>query len=326
MRIGIDTGALAGPKVGVYQTTLHLIEEIKKIDKNNQYFLFNPKPGNRYFWLPLQILINKIDLFIGPSQALPYFCLCPSIVIVHDLAYEKYPDCYPDSYKKLRRLTLQVVSKATKIIAVSEVTKKDLVEIYKVEPSKIIVAYEGVAPIFIPAKTKPKKYFLYVGALKRIKNVPTLIRAFNIFRKTHPDYGLVLAGGDYWFDTEIKKTTRVKMIGFVKEKDLVKLYQEATAFVSPALYEGFGLPLIEAMASGCPVICGNTGSQPEIVGKAGILVNPKDEKALTEAMQKVASSPTYRQKLVSAGLKQAKKFSWVKFAKGVHQVALFFTR
>lgn len=353
MKIGVDTGCLGVKderlKVGVYQLTFNLLRELGEIDCQNEYLLFSfrpisplilkrfgprmknivarPRRGWRYFGLPLAVWRNQVDFFLGPSQVLPYFCPQPSLVIVHDLAFERFPDCYPHSGRRLRRLTKEAVKKATKIVAVSQATKRGLEELYKVPRKKIEVVYEGINPIFKPtrAKSSGRPYFLFVGDLKRIKNVTFLLRAFRRFLdETGRHFQLILAGGDFWLDPEIPKainrlklSKNIRRLGFVPGKNLPALYSGAIAFVSPALYEGFGLTLLEAMACGCPAIAGNTGAQPEVVAQAGILVNPTDENQLVAAMKKITADRRLRQKLAATGLARARQFSWSKFAKEI---------
>ncbi|MGB9911149.1 MAG: glycosyltransferase [Microgenomates group bacterium] len=356
-RIGIDGGCLGVKderlKVGVYQVAYHLLKEWGKLEdlKNTEFLIYSflpiekkilkefgsnfknivikPKKGWNWLWLPLKLLKDKPDLFLGLSQSLPKFLPCPGFVLVHDLSFEHYPACYPKSYFQLRRITQEAVKKAKKIIAVSKATKNDLIKFYKVPEEKIEVVYEGVDLSFKPAKKKSfGNYFLFVGALKPIKNIPRILKAYSLFLKeTGKDIPFLFVGGDLWLDEEIKPTIKklnlekkVKFLGYIPKEKLIKLYQEALAFVSPSLYEGFGLTLLEAMACGCPVIAGNTGSQPEIVGKAGILVNPLNEKEISNAMIKVFFDNKFRQKLIIEGKQQVKNFLWKKFAEEIIKI------
>lgn len=375
MNIGVDAGCLSVEderlKLGVYQMTLNLLRQLGKIsarggpasgwDKENEYWLYSfapiekkllgqfgtrmknvvakPSFGWRHFGLPLSLLVKKPDVFLGPSQTLPFFSFCPSIVIVHDLTYEHFPESFPDLGRHLKRITRPAVNKAKKIIAVSNSTKKDLVKIYQVSSEKIRVIHEGYDSIFevqdkkvievVKKKYQLKKdYFLYVGALKKTKNIPRIMAAFAEFlKKSKKDFLFVLVGSDFWLDKEIKKTVkafslkkRVVFAGYVPFGDLPGLYSGAQALVSASLYEGFGLTLLEAMACGCPVIAGKTASRNEVVGSAGILVDPRNEKEIARAMGQVVDNRNLRQKMINAGLKQSKLFSWGKFAQGVLEV------
>jgi len=353
MKIGIDAGCLGIAderlKVGVYRLVFNLVKELGRLGrlgilgKNWEILLYSflpienevirefgpgvrnvvvgPSFGWNIFWLPLKLLKDKPNVFIAPSQSLPAFCPCSAIVIVHDLAFERYPHFYQDN-RRLRKNTARAVKKAKKIIAVSRATKKDLIDFYGVSSEKIVVAYEGCEPIFKPSVRKNgKPYFLFVGALKPIKNIPRILEAYALFlKKTGRDIPFLFAGGDLWLDKEIEPTIKrlglsqkIKFLGFVPQKKLVALYQEALAFVSPALWEGFGLTLVEAMACGCPVVAGNTGAQPEVLGKGGVLVDPKNVSEIALAMEELTRSERLRQQLSEAGLKQIKNFSWEKF-------------
>jgi len=353
MNIGVDTGCLGVKderlRVGVYQLTFNLLRTLGQIDRKNKYWLYSfapippavlvqfgprmknlvirPAVGWNYFGLPGHLIFHQPDIFLGPSQSLPYFLPCQGVAIVYDLAFEIFPEFYPDSYRQLRRITCLAIKRAQKIIVVSQSTKKDLIEKYAVPAKKINVFYGSCdSEIFkLKINLSPKNYFLFVGALKKIKNIPGLIHGFRYFLdKTKKDFQLLIVGSDRWLDPEIEKTVihlglkkRVVFLGFVGEKNLVKLYREAMAFVSPAFYEGFGLTLVEAMACGCPIVCGNAGSQPEVVKGAGILVDPKNHQEIGEAMLRIITDRQLRQKMVSQGLKRAQFFSWHQFAREV---------
>jgi len=325
MKIGVDAGCLAiknqNQKTGVYQMAFNLLTNLAKIDEKNQYELYSfapielpaslrksqmknvvlrPARGWRWLALPQYLRRHPPDVFLGLSQALPVSCPCPAVIIVHDLAFERWPEFYSHA-ERLKRVTRSAVKKAAKIITVSQATKKDLIRLYGLPAAKIKVAHEGCnRKIFKPRPGPKKPYFLFVGADKPIKNIVGLKKAF---AKTGLDYRLILVGSN----------------SFVSQAKLVRLYQQATALASPAFYEGFGLPLVEAMACGCPVIAGQGGSQPEVVGQAGILVAPENYQALARAMIRVAQNKQQREKMIRKGLKQAQKFSWSEFARNVLQ-------
>jgi glycosyltransferase involved in cell wall biosynthesis len=359
MKIGVDAGCLGVAedrlKVGVYQLVLNLLKELSRIDKKNEYWLYSfgpigpgvlkefgrnvknkvlkPKKGWLNLRLSWEFLVNKPDLFLGFGQALPLFHPLKSLVFVYDLAFEYFPECYPDSSKKISWQTKRAAQRSDWLAAISQSTKNDLIELYGVDRKKIRVIYPGVNPIFKPqsrrkiAQVKKKyqlndSYFLFVGSLKPSKNLPRIIEAFARFlSKTRDDYQLILAGSDFWIDKEIasaikklKLEKKVKNLGYVSRGDLPALYSGAEAFVSPSLYEGFGLPLVEAMACGAPVVTSNIGPIPEVVGKAGILVDPHDIGEITQAMKQI-EKPRISKLFSQKGLNQAKKFSWQKAAK-----------
>lgn len=374
MKIGVDAGCLGitDPQlqVGVYQVAKNLLVQLGKIDTKNEYFLYSfvpiekqvlsefgncmrnivvkPSKGWNKVWLPVQLAKDKPDIFLGLSQSLPaaaLFSSYKSIAFLYDLAFETYPDMYPDSYEKLHNQTNALIKHAPHIITISQATKEAIIA-SDLSEDKISVVYPGVRDVVFPKDSGPsnlageqagmtpiksgRPYFLFVGALKRIKNVPTLLKAFaHFFERSKKEYDLVLIGGKKWFDTDIEVVLQempeqyrkhIQFLGFVDDATMAAYYQGATAFVSPSLYEGFGLPFVEAMAAGCPVIGSNAGAIPEVVSDAGILVDPLDVTGLANAMERVSAYTSLRLKMKEAGIKRAKHFSWETFAQGVLEI------
>jgi len=362
MIIGIDAACLSVKekqlKTGVYHLTYNLLKQICLLDKKNQYLLysFSPIPREIFYnlskvtkarvllpkkcWMSLRLscemLLRKPDIFLGLGQALPFYHPSKNIVFVYDLAFENYPNCYPYSWHRLSRQTKYAVAHADKIITISNSTKKDLLNLYGVDKNKIEVIYPGFDSFFSPkdkeqvekikAKYKLKNpYFIFIGSLKPIKNIPRIIEAFAEFsKKIRVGYDLVLIGSDFWLDKDIVKKiknlkleTKVKNLGYLPRENLPALYTGAVSLISPALYEGFGIPLLEAMACGTPVITSNISSMPEVVGKAGILVNPKSVNQITEAFLRIVKSEKLKEQLAKRGLLQVRNFSWSKFSLGV---------
>lgn len=355
-KIGIDAGCLGIKderlKVGVYQVAFNLVKELGRLaepKKEGETLLYSflpietkvvkefgpqvknvvvkPTVGWNWFALPLRILKDKPDVFLGLSQSLPRFCFCPAVVFVYDIAFEHYPSDYAD-YQRLHKNTQRALKMANLIITLSLSTKKDLEKFFGIPGEKIKVVYGGVDSFFKPKKKlKKSDYFLFVGALKPIKNIPRILEAYAEFLKRNKsDIRFVFAGGDLWLDKKIKPTVeklglkeKVDFLGYVPRKKLIDLYSGAVAFVSPSLYEGFGLTLLEAQACGCPVIAGNTGSQPEVVGEAGILVDPKKPEEIAKAMEKIVKDKSLRKRLIKKGFEQVKNFSWKKFGEEVWQ-------
>lgn len=352
MLIGVDCGCLGIKdkrlKVGVYRLVENLLLSLGKIDKKNSYLLYSFYPidrsllssfGNRMknvvvspsrgwmkIWLPLRIRKDKPDVFLALSQAIPeslLFSPTPyTIDFVYDLAFEKFPDMYPGSLTKLQRNSREAAEKSELIITISNSTKRDLRNIYKIKSNKIKVSYPSVSSrILVKGKKYKanKPYFLFVGAMKQTKNVPGLIRGFNYFlKKSNLDYDLYIVGGDKWVDPGIeRKNNNIKFFGFVTDKKLSSLYKGAVAFVSPSFYEGFGMSFLEAMKLGCPVIGSNTGSIPEVLGNAGIMVNPKNVKQLEDAMIEISLNSKIRKQMIKRGFKRVGNFSWNNFAADV---------
>lgn len=351
MNIGVDAGALGIKddrlKAGTYQVAKNLLIKLAKLDQTNQYTLFSFYPigeeitsqlgknfKNISFWpargffqfrLPMEFILNKFDLFLALNQALPWFHPFKSIVFVHDLAFERFQKCYPESYIYLDLKTKYAARNCDRIIVPSKAVLDDLVSLYRIKEEKIKVIYEGVNKLPEIPTDKFKKYqpyFLYFGALKRIKNLPRLLQAFAMFKKDdNRNFKLILAGTNYWLDPDIKRMIKkteieksVVNLGHVKDQELFSLYSNAFAFVSPSLYEGFGLTAMEAMACSCPVIAGNIGAGLEIVGQAGLLVDPQKIEAIYEVMLKIVKQTNLRDELILKGKEQVKQFSWSKFA------------
>lgn len=356
MKIAIDAGCLGVSderlKVGVYVVVSNLLKELGKIDRKNLYYLYSFHPIEKnllksfgknmhnivipsFGWLsislPLRLLIDKPDLFIAPSQAMPL--KLPSshyktIGIFHDIAFEKYPELYSyaANVEKHNKNSRDLAKNADALISVSESTKKDIEHIYGVSSRKILVAHPGINQLQnSPAFQNNKPYFLFVGAFKKSKNIPLFVRGFARFLKqTHKDFDLFLVGGDKWIDPEIQQTIdslsgevqqHIKIFPFVDSPTLASLYKGAFAFVSPSLYEGFGLSFLEAQSVGIPVVGSFRGSLPEILGKSALLVNPKSVNMLTVALSKIATDRKLYKSLSQKGRENVKKYSWKTFAR-----------
>jgi glycosyltransferase involved in cell wall biosynthesis len=219
------------------------------------------------------------------------------------------------------------VAQADHVIAVSEATRQDLIDLYQTPPEKISVIYHGVRPEFRPItdplqlaavrhkyKLGTGSFILSVGTIQPRKNYQRLIEAL---ARVKTDVSLVIVGGKGWKSEaifgEVSRQDlegRVHFPGFVAEADLPALYSAATLFIYPSLYEGFGLPALEAMACGTPVIASDQSALPEVVGEAGLLVNPRDIEAMAIAMAQLLEDIPLRQKLVVAGQAQAARFTW----------------
>ncbi len=352
MLIGVDCGCLGIKdkrlKVGVYRLAINLLETLGRLDKKNTYFLYSfypieksllrkfgsrmknivvrPARGWMKIWLPLRISRDKPDVFLALGQAIPRYLRFDkkpyTIGFFYDLAFEKFPKMYIESLSKLKKNSREAAMKSDVILTISENSKKDIAKIYNIKKSKIKVSYPGV-PADIGSRgskyKSSKPYFLFVGSLKKTKNVPGAIKGFLYFlEKSRLDFDLYIVGGDKWFDDDIKmKNKNIKFLGFIEDNKLASLYRGAVAFVSPSFYEGFGLPILEAMASGCPIIGSNTGSVPEIVGEGGILVNPNRYEEIGQAMLNISKNSKKRKAMIKKGIIRAKEFSNMTFAKDV---------
>ncbi len=361
MNIAVDAGCLGVKdkrlKVGVYNFAKNLLLELSKIDTENKYYLYSfypideslmkrlgpnmrnvivrPMKGWLKIWLPIRMVRDRVNLFLALGQSAPPR-MSPNIRtigFVYDLAFEKYPFAYPGDYQKLHSNTAELVKKSNIIISISEKTREDVIKYFKIASNKVIAIPLGVRRFPQGKEVKKIKrnpYFLYVGSLKRIKNIPALIKAFDLFlSKTKHDTELLLIGGDKWIDPEIdsvlstlseESIEKITFIGYAGDDELVDLYRNAIAFVSPSLYEGFGLTFVEAMALECPVIASNGGSLPEVVGKAGIIVEPTDVEALAQAMNDLHKNNDLRIKLTKKGKSKVSDYTWERCANSVYGV------
>jgi glycosyltransferase involved in cell wall biosynthesis len=302
-----------------------MLTALVKRDQTNEYILYSFEPigkgviklstkfvnrvirpvwGWNHLALPVAVWRDKIEVFLGLSQALPAFLRCRKIVIVHDAGFAVKPDFYTHS-ARLARVTAMAVKRADKVIAVSKTTKRDVQMVYGIKNKKIRVIYEGVNhQVFKPSEKRVKKYFLYVGGIGPNKNLEGLKKGFKKFSKKVPGYKLLMVGPE------------AGAKGYVAEKELVKLYQEATALVMPSHYEGFGLPVLEAQACGCLVIVGRSEAQKEISGGWGYIGATAGE--IARAMEKIVDNKAVainRQ----GGIRNAKKYSWERMAQEIHE-------
>jgi glycosyltransferase involved in cell wall biosynthesis len=252
------------------------------------------------------------------------------VVTVHDMIHENFSD-YMLRHDRTAENKARAVSRADHIICVSNNTKKDLISILNVDPRRVTVIHHGCSKLINVEQqanliTKvDKPYILYVGQRKFYKNFKRFVQAYSmsIFAK---DYSLVcFGGGDFTleernFFTELKLTNQQIVCVSGDDYQLAYFYKNAATFVYPSLYEGFGMPLLEAMSLGCPVICSNTSSFPEIAGNAAILFEPTSVESIRVAVERVLSSPCLAANLAKLGYEQVKKFSWDKCARKTSEI------
>jgi glycosyltransferase involved in cell wall biosynthesis len=294
------------------------------------------RPEVRIFWeqviQPWAIRRAGVDLIHGMALVGPAASACPSLVTIHDLSFLFYPHNSPASKRLyLRTFTKLSVQRARRVIAISENTKRDVVQQYGISPDKVDRIYYGLDPDFRPLPGEqvaafrdrqglPKRFILFVGTLEPRKNVVRLIEAYARLPGYSPP--LLLVGGKGWLYNEIfarveqlDLADRVRFVGYIPGEELPWWYNAADLFVYPSVYEGFGLPPLEAMACGTPVITSGVSSLPEVVGEAGLLVDPDDTQALTEAMERVLADTRQHELMRAAGLAQAQLFSWPEAAR-----------
>jgi glycosyltransferase involved in cell wall biosynthesis len=286
--------------------------------------------------VPVEMFTGPLDVFYSPDFVLPPTRHATrTLLTVHDLSYLHYPEHFvPKLVRYLERSVSRSVDRADWVFADSEATRSDLIAHLGAPAGKVEVLYSGVDPRFSEEKEPGESehlrarygltagsYILSVGTIQPRKNYVRLIQAFAQLQ-THNSANkqLVVAGGRGWLYEEIfaeaeKHGDRVRILGFVDETDLPALYRNAALFVFPSLYEGFGLPVLEAMASGVPVICSNVSSLPEVAGDAALLVDPLNIEGLSEAMMRALEDPDLRHKMVARGLAQASRFTWARAAR-----------
>ncbi len=271
----------------------------------------------------------KIDLFYSPDGYLSLKSPVPQVGVIHDLNFEHYPEDIPASpLKYLRNYFTKFAKKATHILTVSEYSKQDIVKSYGISPSKITVAWNGASESFMPLdpdeileirrqKTAGRPYFIFVGAIHPRKNVGRLVEAFGKFAQVNPDIDLMIVGESLWTNKassipevleDLKK--RILFSGHVSLSELNKLMGAAFALTYIPYFEGFGIPLVEAMRCGLPIISGNLTCLPEVAGEAAIYVNPFDIEEVSKAMIYLASDEQKQAELAKKSLERAALFSW----------------
>lgn len=392
MLIGFDgSRAFVGGRTGTENYSYQLLKNIALVDQKNDYLIYL-RPGQHpdrswpvnfrfktldysRLWTQIGLSVatftDGMDVLFVPSHTLPLIRRpgLRTVITVHDLGAEYLP--FTHQLKQILYLKLMThyqLKTATKIIAVSEATKKDLVKKAGLESEKISVVYEGVdkkvfrklpkdilRDVMNKFGLEPGKYFLFVGTIQPRKNIERLIVAFSKFlSQLHlangqvlsskyqvsrekpsaklaslntnpliliPKFKLILVGQKGWKSDQIYNLPKelgiegqVKFLGRISDTELVALYNGATALTYPSLFEGFGLPILEASACGCPVITSNTSSMPEVAGRAGILVDPLNTEEITEAMLKLHTNDIFRNNLINKGYINLKRFDWEKTA------------
>lgn len=300
-----------------------------------QYRVIGPPFGWSQLALPFNLRMQKdIDVFFTPAHYAPRNISIPSVVTIHDLSYFYYPEDFlkRDLYK-LRNWTEYSIQNAASLIAVSECTKKDIIKFYEIPESKISVIHNGFekrierSTLTLPHDLDTHPFILNVGTLQPRKNIATVIRAFSKFRKHYRNHKLVVAGKTGWLYDDLFKLTSesdlqdyVIFTGYVADDELAAYYKKAFCYVTASLYEGFGIPVLEAMSYECPVISSNSSSLPEVAGDAAIYFDPKSEDELIMAFTKLAKDKKLRSLFIEKGKNQIKKFSWEKCAKETFEV------
>jgi len=366
MLIGINAvAAFKEPRTGVEEYTYQLIKHLTMLDesKRHRFILYSqgtvghggqgtvpkgqsfreglslrdsPLSIKQLKWsLPMwtqvrlasEMLLHQPDVLFIPVHVLPLVHPQNSVVTIHGLEYEHYPEMYPWRHLRyLRWSTKYALKNARKIIAVSENTKKDLVELYGGNPEKIEVIHHGFNVGSEQGQSMKPPYILFIGRLETKKNIQGLIKAFNLLKEKYQvPHKLVLVGpkGTVPGIQSLQRTVsqgqslnldQVIFTGYVSEQEKWSLLKNADLFVLPSFYEGFGMPILEAQAAGCPVVTSNISSMPEVAGQGAMLVEPKNIEQIAQTMYKVIKDSQFKNDLIAKGYQNIKRFSWQKCA------------
>lgn len=265
---------------------------------------------------------HKSDIFFTPSQMEAALFRPGQIIAVHDIIPLLFKKLHKKQYLYFKLALGRSLQSAKAIIAPSAHTKDLLVKAYNLPPGKIHIIHIGFSEVFKQGKGQEssgkEKYILYCGRISRMKNVERLINAFRLIQEKL-DHVLVIAGSGRR-PSNVGTDEKIIFKGFTSEKDLAALYRRASLFVFPSLYEGFGLPPLEAMASGCPVVVSNVSSLPEVCGDAAFYVNPRSTESIAGGILKVIANDSLRKEMIEKGLRRASLFSWEKTARELLQV------
>jgi glycosyltransferase involved in cell wall biosynthesis len=325
-------------------------KDLEGLNFNNNVFTLFPYGVYRRIWNYVPIKYNwlfndKADIYHFFNFIVPPRVKGKVITTIHDMTYELYPETmHKNNLKRLKNDIEYSVNRADKIITVSESSKKDIMKFLDVDESKIEVVYNGVEyDRFNKSYTEdekskvrekynlPKNYILYMGTLEPRKNIESIIEAFEIFKRedglANQKVKLVIAGKKGWlFESIFNLVDRLNLkdevifTDYVDENDKPLIYNMASVFLFPSLYEGFGIPVLEAMASSVPVITSNVSSLPEVAGDAAILVAPKDIESIARQMNEILINEELKKDLVKKGHEQAKKFTWEASAQKVYNI------
>lgn len=355
MKIGIDANEanLTNNRVGINQYAFDLLHAIYNLNSEDEFIIYLktppkddlPKPRHNWkyrvipfpkFWtqtrLPIDLFFHKPrpEVFLSLTHYAPRFSVVPSVVTIMDLGFMRTPDQFTKSvYNQLKSWTSYSVKQAKKVIAISEFTKNDLIKLFNIPPSNISVSYPSYdSTLFKKTLNRDvldkykidQPYILFLSSLKPSKNIEGLIKAFSEIRDKN--ISLVISGKKGWlFDSifnlvkQLKLENKIIFTGFVEEQEVPVLMSMSKCFVMPSFYEGFGIPVLEAMACETPVVVSNVASLPEVAGEAGIYVDPLNIESIRQGIENAISQE--RGKFVKAGLKRVKLFSWDKTAQEV---------
>jgi len=357
MLIGIDASKTTSKtKTGIDNTAYQIILGLTKIDKANKYNLYTNKPLDSdllknpnfseklipfpRFWnrfrLPLALLKDKPDVFIELTNSIPTLAPKKTIVLIHDLAFKFFPEAYSKYELMLQETAINIaMSKASAIVFTGQASLDDLIKFYgkpRAQISVVPLAYDNKkfnrTSIVQSDKKERYHYFLSVGRIEKRKNTANIIRAFELFKtQNSTNHKLILVGKNGFGHKDAEEAISNSKFkddiirkGYLEENELPLLYKNADALVYPSLYEGFGLPALEAMASGTPVITSDIPTIKETAKNGALYVNPKNPDSIAKAMERVIFDQTLRISLIKKGYEVAKEYSWKKTAEQFYKV------
>lgn len=365
MIVGIDASrANLARKTGVEWYSYHLINELKKIPllPGDNFVLYSPAKlldelgvlpsgwkdevlfwSPKYLWTQIRLSVKTFfrppDTLFVPAHALPVFSRAKNIITLHDLGFERFPEFYSLWHRIYLRFVYRFAARHAKIIiAPSEFTKKELIELYKIKPDLIKVVYlgydknlfhplldHGAMKKFLIERQISEPYLLYIGRLEKKKNIKNLIEAFLEASAENKKLKLVLVGAPGYGYEEFgeligRHQNSIIHLPHLTHREISYLYSRALSFIFPSWYEGFGLPLLEAMACGCPVLASSVSSIPEVAGEAALYFDPHDKTEMAAAIKKIVIDSHLRQELIGRGWVRVKNFSWQKCAQETYQI------
>jgi glycosyltransferase involved in cell wall biosynthesis len=365
LRIAIDARKLRDYGIGTY--VRNLLRHLARIDQATEYVVLcretdchyvgelgpnfravaESAPGysvREQITVPLRLRRERADLFHAPHYVLPPLTPCKTVVTIHDCIHLRFPQYLPNrlGYAYARGFLWTATHQSSRILTVSEASKRDILDYVSVPPGKIDVIYNGIDERFSTppaaddiARVRERyqldhPFILYAGNIKPHKNLERTIEAFHLLRRSGGQFEqvkLVIIGDEIAKYAALRHAVHrhklhkhVRFFGFVPDRTLAILYRLAAVFVFPSLYEGFGLPPLEAMASGTPVITSNVSSLPEVVGDAALLVDPLQPEAIADAMRLVLTDSALRDDLSARGLARASHFSWDRSIRRVREI------
>lgn len=343
-RIGVNALYLIPGGVGGTEIYLReLLKALARIDSSNQYFVFTnaetgvdvaPKQANfrlvpqavrarfrpaRIAWeqtvLALEASRYGVEVMLNPGFTSPIFSSCANVTVFHDMQHLRHPEYFRWFDLPFWRFLLWASAlRARRLIAVSEATREDLATFYPAAKDRVVVIPHGVDDAFYGVdRTRPGDFVLCVSTLHPHKNIERLIRAYTRRKR---DYRLVIAGMRGFQTREIEKlaTAEVELTGWIEREKLLELYAKARAFVYPSTFEGFGMPVLEAMAAGIPTACSSIAPLREVAGDAALLFDPLSEDAIAEALDRITMDEELRARLREAGPRRARGFTWQRSA------------